>query len=272
MDKYADPKHYTEGSIRSIIYDVQSDYQNKGDLTAISGDIDQITRVLSVMKSRQVDERRRCRLNLALALLYETRALSRSSESLSKSDNLAAAANFETYVEIKDRNGLPVEDKTLNLDKDWHVPSVLYQMSELYLRLERYEDAVKTAERALASSETKDSVRPFLYYVEVRAYEKLDDKAKMITTLERLRDLYKQELETALGSKGGRQVVPVYQDLFQTRLRLTKLYMEQNRRLDARKEVEAARSLHIKMADELGESFKVYSKELDEFLSRLKAG
>jgi tetratricopeptide (TPR) repeat protein len=147
------------------------------------------------MKSRQVDERRRCRLNLALALLYETRALSRSSESLSKSDNLAAAANFETYVEIKDRNGLPVEDKTLNLDKDWHVPSVLYQMSELYLRLERYEDAVKTAERALASSDTKDSVRPFLYYVEVRAYEKLDDKAKMITTLERLRDLYKQELE-----------------------------------------------------------------------------
>ncbi|MBK8221753.1 MAG: RDD family protein [Candidatus Obscuribacter sp.] len=270
--KFADPKLYTEGLIRSIIYHDQSYYQNKGDLTAISGDIDQITRVLSVMKSRQVDERRRCRLNLALALLYETRALSRSSESLSKSDNLAAAANFETYVEIKDRNGLPVEDKTLNLDKDWHVPSVLYQMSELYLRLERYEDAVKIAERALTSSDTKDSVKPFIYYVEVRAYEKLDDKAKMITTLERLRDLYKQELETALGSKGGRQVVPVYQDLFQTRLRLTKLYMEQNRRLDARKEVEAARSLHIKMADELGESFKVYSKELDEFLSRLKAG
>ncbi|NJL72768.1 MAG: hypothetical protein HC888_14975 [Candidatus Competibacteraceae bacterium] len=115
-------------------------------------------------------------------------------------------------------------------------------------------------------------MKPFLYYVEVRAYEKLDDKAGMISSLERLRDLYRQELDTSLASKGSRQVVPVYQDLFQTRLRLTKLYMEENRRLDARKEVEAARSLHVKMADQLGESFKVYSKELDEFLSRLKAG
>lgn len=270
--KIADPKLYTEGLIRSIVYHDQIYYQSKGDLTAINSDIDQLNRVLSVMKSRQVDERRRCRLNLALALLYETRALSASSEALSKRDNLAAAANFETYVEVKDRNGLAVEDNTLNLDRDWHVPSILYQMSELFLRLERYEDAVKIAERALASKDTRDSVKPFLYYVEVRAFEKLDNKDGMISTLERLRDRYRQELDTALASKGSRQVVTVYQDLFQTRLRLTKLYMEENRRLDARKEVEAARSLHIKMADQLGESFKVYSKELDEFLSRLKAG
>ncbi|NJL72769.1 MAG: hypothetical protein HC888_14980 [Candidatus Competibacteraceae bacterium] len=113
----ADPKLYTEGLIRSIVYHDQSYYQSKGDLTAISNDIDQLTRVLSVMKSRQVDERRRCRLNLALALLYETRALSGSSEGVSKRDNLAAAANFETYVEVKDRNGLAVEDETLNLIK-----------------------------------------------------------------------------------------------------------------------------------------------------------
>ncbi|MBX9940663.1 MAG: RDD family protein [Candidatus Obscuribacterales bacterium] len=255
--KYSNPAQYGEYLVSSLVYHDRAYYQ--AGAGRLEDDILALRRVLSVAKARKLEATKYRKIYLQLALLNEELSLQPIDKGLAYKAQLESIKCFEHYIDICEQTGLPLAKDTQSLAKDWHIDNILYQLGELYLRVDRPGDAVKVLRQALESSGLGRE-RPFVYYALVRAYEALSDQEGAINALDELSGLYIAELETAYARGDDAKVQTVFTDFFQTRLKQIKALKNASRKQEAEKILKSTKLVMHKYADAHLEE----NQELDE--------
>lgn len=264
--KATNGKLYAERLADSVIYRDRDYFTNSERSTMrLNEDIPYLERVVSVINSRGLDRKKLLRPYLQLGLLYQMRGNYAPNRDQEIKDEKASAKWFEDYLKLAAE--LHAAPDSESLARDWSIPDLNYQMAELYLRLDQYDESIRAAERSLhQNSEGARRVRPFVYYAMIKAYDRINDKESVIETLGALRDYYQGELDKALAGGGDiKRVHPIYQDLFNAYLRLGGVLSDLDRADQARQQVKFARLLY----DKYGASSPADLKDLDDLVSRI---
>ncbi|MBK7748802.1 MAG: RDD family protein [Candidatus Obscuribacter sp.] len=273
-----DKDKYLNKLVKNLKYRKRSFYQNQSEanrLRLLTEDITTYEHALALLKKSGGTQKSLSPLYAQLAVMCEERSLHDHLPSEQQRDLANAAAYFESYISLRDAESRPLENDWFKAN--WEQSNVLYELSEIYLKLERYKDAETISRRAIdeLTKEDKYKTLPFVYYVLIRSFERQNMPAEQAVALIDLCAIYRGYLDQAITDTTGKsdsvkreKIMPLYTDLFSTELRLADRFYSQNRVVDAQEHLDKARKLY----DQYGQGESEDGKVLKELTDKIVAG
>lgn len=273
-----DKDKYLNKLVKNLKYRKRSFYQNQSEANRVrllSEDISTYEHALALLKKSGGTQKSLSPIFAQLAVMCEERSLHDRLPSDQQRDLANAAAYFESYIKLRDAEDRPLENDWFK--SNWEQSNVLYELSEIYLKLERYKDAETISRRAIDELTKEDKYRtlPFVYYVLIRSFERQNKPAEQAVALIDLCAIYRGYLDKAISETTGdtatvrrQKIMPLYTDLFSTELRLADRFYNLNKSAEAQEHLAKARQLYEQYGEGEAEDGKVLQELTDKFASK----